>query len=245
MRSTMTPGVAAQLEDDVLLAGARLHAPADRRAAGEGQQLEPLVGDHPVTQLAAHGQDAHGARRQARLGHDLGHGEHRERVLGGRLEDDGAAGRDGRRQLVGGQVEREVEGADAGHRPDREAPREAEPTTRRGHQVERDRLADHALRLLGAEPEGQDRPIDLDQGVPDGLAGLQSDGPPELLAPGPDARADLAQHTPALVGRQAPGLCEGRDRGIDSLLVLLRRGVVGAARRGIGMGWVADLQDVR
>ena len=37
-------GVAAELEDDLLLAGPLLHPPADRRAAGERQQLEALVG---------------------------------------------------------------------------------------------------------------------------------------------------------------------------------------------------------
>ena len=46
-------GVAAELEHDLLLAGPLLHPPADRRRAREGQELEPLVGDHPVAQLAA------------------------------------------------------------------------------------------------------------------------------------------------------------------------------------------------
>src|SRR5690242_21284421 len=42
-------GVAAELEDDLLLARALLHPPADRRAAGERQELEPLIADHPIT----------------------------------------------------------------------------------------------------------------------------------------------------------------------------------------------------
>ena len=50
-------GVAAELEDDALLAGALLHPPADRRRAGEGQQLEARVGDHPIAELAGHRQD--------------------------------------------------------------------------------------------------------------------------------------------------------------------------------------------
>ena len=52
-----------------------------------------------------------------------------------------------------------------------------------GHQVERHRLAVHALRLLGAEPEREHRAVDLDQRVPDGLARLEADDPPDLLAP--------------------------------------------------------------
>ena len=50
-------GVAAELEDDLLLAGPVLHPPADRRRPGEGQQLEARVRDHPVAELAGHRQD--------------------------------------------------------------------------------------------------------------------------------------------------------------------------------------------
>src|SRR6185436_13004275 len=60
-------GVAAELEDDLLLAGALLHPPADRRAAGEAEQLEAVVADHLVAELAAHRQDADAAGRRARL----------------------------------------------------------------------------------------------------------------------------------------------------------------------------------
>ena len=49
------------------------------------------------------------------------------------------------------------------------------------------------------------RPVDLDQGVPDRLAGLEGDEPAELLAPRRDARADLAQDAAALVGGQRRG----------------------------------------
>ena len=43
-----------------------------------------------------------------------------------------------------------------------------------GHQVERDRLADHPLGLLGAEPEGHDGPVDLDERIADRFAGLEA-----------------------------------------------------------------------
>src|SRR3972149_6371970 len=39
-------GVAAELQDDLLLAGPLLHAPADGRAAGKRQDLEANVGHH-------------------------------------------------------------------------------------------------------------------------------------------------------------------------------------------------------
>ena len=74
------------------------------------------------------------------------------------------------RDLVGGQVEREVERADARDGPDREAPGDPEAVLGRRVEVERDGLAGHPLRLLRAEAEGQDGAVDLDQGVADGLA---------------------------------------------------------------------------
>ena len=119
---------------------------------------------------------------------DLGHGQHRERVLGRRLEDDRVARRDRRGELVGGQVEREVERADRRDRADREASGDPDPVLRRRQQVERDDLAGHPFGLLGAEPEGQHRPVDLDQRVADRLAGLERDEPAELLAPGARCR---------------------------------------------------------
>ena len=67
-----------------------------------------------------------------------------------------------------------LNGLIAGDGPDREPPGDADPALRGGHQVERDDLAGHPLRLFGAEAEGEDRAVDLDQGVADRLAGLES-----------------------------------------------------------------------
>ena len=116
---------------------------------------------------------------------------------------------------------------------------------RRGHQVERDGLAGHPLRLLGAEAEGEHGAVDLDQRVADGLAGLERDrsgasSSRRSLMPALISRRMRA----ALVGRQAARLLERRDRGLDGLLVLLGRGVVGGAGGLIGMGRVGDLEHV-
>ena len=98
-----------------------------------------------------------------------------------------------------------LNGLMAGDRADREATRDADPVLGRGHQVERDELAGHPLGLLGPETEGQRRPVHLDEGVADGLARLERDQPAEFLAPGLDARADLAQDPATLVGGQRAG----------------------------------------
>ena len=114
----------------------------------------------------------------------------------------------------------------------------------RGQQVERDQLAGHPLGLFRAEPEGQRRAIDLDQGVADRLARLQRDEPADLLATGSQPGADLAQDPAAFVGRQVTRHLEGRDCGLDRLLVLGLGGVVGAPGGGRRIGRVLDDEDV-
>src|SRR3990172_898777 len=109
-RSAATP--AADLEDDPLLARPLLHPPADRGAAGEGEDLEAVVGDHQVAELPAHRQDADPALRDAGRVDDLGDRQHRQGVLRGRLEDDRAARGDRWRGLVSREVEGEGERAD-------------------------------------------------------------------------------------------------------------------------------------
>ena len=232
--STIAPALPPSSRTTFFLPARSFIRQPDGRAAGEGEELEPVVGDHPVAELAGHRQDAHGARREPDAVDDLRDGQHRERVLRRRLEDDRAARGDRRRDLVGGEVEREVERADARDRADREAAGDADPALRRGHQIERDHLAVHPLGLLGAEPERQRRPIDLDERVADGLAGLEAQDPPELLAPGLDAVADLAQRAAPLVGRQHSRVLEGRHGSLDGLLVLRLGGVV---RRARGRAW--------
>ena len=66
------PGVAAELERDALAAGPSLERPADRRAAGEGQQADALVLDERRGVGRAAGDHAEGALREAGLLHDGG-----------------------------------------------------------------------------------------------------------------------------------------------------------------------------
>ena len=148
------------------------------------------------------------------------------------------------RELVGGQVEREVERADGRDRADREAPGDADAILRRRHQVERDELAGHPLRLLGPEAEGQRRPVHLDQRVADRLARLEGDQSAELLAAGLDAGADLAQDPAAFVGGQVAGHLEGGHGRRDGLLVLRLGRVVGRAGGRAGIGRIVDDEDV-
>ena len=60
------PGVAAELEHDLLHAGTPLHFPADVGRAGEGEELEARILDQSVAHLAVHRHDADSALRARR-----------------------------------------------------------------------------------------------------------------------------------------------------------------------------------
>jgi hypothetical protein len=88
------PGIAAELEHDALLARPCLHRPANGGRAGERQHGEAIVGDETIAERPTHREDAHRSSGRPGLLDNLGHGQHRERILGGRLEDDRAPGGD-------------------------------------------------------------------------------------------------------------------------------------------------------
>jgi hypothetical protein len=117
-------GVAAQLEHDLLLAGAGLEVPAHLRRAGEAQQLEAVVGGEEARPVAALADDERSHRSQARG-----------------LEHEGAARRDRRRHLVGSEVEGEVERRDERARADRHALPHPRVSVRPRTDVQRHHLA--------------------------------------------------------------------------------------------------------
>ena len=80
----------------------------------------PTVEPLPVTTCS------HSGGQAAVVDQQLGEGDAAERRLAGRLQHHRAAGGDGRRQLVGHEVEREVERADRADDADRHPQREAE-----------------------------------------------------------------------------------------------------------------------
>ena len=177
---------------------------------------------------------------------DLRDREHHERVLGRRLEHDRVARGDRRRDLVRGEVEREVERADAGDRADREAagdPRRGPWTTA----MRSSGMTSPYWRSASSAPSRKVR-LARSTSVSASRIGLPASAAisaPELLAPGLDAGAHLAQDPAALVGGHDPGDLERLDRGLDGLLVLR----LGREVRGPGElarpGRVLDLEQRR
>ena len=104
-----------ELELHALPRRAPREVPADPGRAGERDELHALVLDERVADLGRRaGDDVQPPGREPGLLEELGEEERRERRRGRGLEHDRAAGGERRRDLVGDEVEREVERADRG-----------------------------------------------------------------------------------------------------------------------------------
>jgi hypothetical protein len=100
----------SELEVDPLPRSALPDPPSDRRRARERDQLDPLVLDEHIADLAGGAtDDVEPAGRQAGLGLELREQECRERGDRRGLEDDGAPGCERRGELVRDEVEGKVE----------------------------------------------------------------------------------------------------------------------------------------
>ena len=189
--------VVAQLEPDPLARRPGPDAPADVGRAGERDQGDVGVVDEGVADRAAAAGDDAAAARRGRP-HSSMSSSARAMAENGvwlrRLEHDRAAGGDRRRQLVGDEVEREVERADRADHADRHPQREAELALARRGGVERDHLAGQRAGLGGGELERADGALGLDPGRLDRLGRLGGDDAGELLA---------------ALGEQPGGACRG------------------------------------
>ena len=213
--------VAAQLQGAVL-ARHRLHdRVADGAGAGEGDHRQPLVLDQGGHLVVGHGQHGPGAGREVRLGQQLAQDQGRDRGGRSRLQDDRGADGDGRGDLVGAQVEREVEGRDAEDRAAREAPGQSEAAGATGVGVQPLGLAAvEAAGLLGGEPEDGDGAAHLAAGPLDGLAVLGGDQLGDLLGALGEAAYDVVEGGGPYVRRGRGELLAHGVRGGDGLLDL-------------------------
>src|SRR5437762_1923793 len=119
-------------------------------AAGEGDLPHPAVGHQQVPDLTAGtGERVEPLGWQPRLQQDLRQPERRQRRVGRGLEHDRVTAREGGPHLVADEVEREVERADRHDDTARDPDRHAELAAAVRGPIEGDRLAVHALGLLG------------------------------------------------------------------------------------------------
>ena len=156
--------------------------------------------------------DLQHAGRQAGLGEQFGEAERRERRGGRRLEHDGVAAGQRRRDLVRHQVEREVERRDGGDHAARLADGPAEAVLAAGVGVHLHQVAGGALGLLGGPAEGGGAAPRLDARVLERLAALGRDEARDLLGVLLDEVGRALEDLRALPGRR-PAVPLGRRHG--------------------------------
>ena len=151
----------------------RAQLPADPGAADEAEEADARVGHQPLAQLAAlDHQRLAPPVRQAGLVQERSEAQTGQRRIGGRLDDDRAAGRDGGSDLVHDQVERVVEGAHRHHHPDRLVLGEGDPARRGAVEAHRHDVAGFRAQQLGAMQHAIDGARHLDPGIDQRLAAL-------------------------------------------------------------------------
>ena len=211
--------VVAELEAHLLARGPRPDAPPDVGGAGEGDHRDVRVVDERVADGGtAPGHDVQMTRGQVALvEQELGERDRRQRGLARGLEHHGAAGRDGGRELVRHQVQREVERADGAHHADRHPQRERELSFADVGRVHRDHLAGQAPGLDRGERERGHRAPRLDARGLDRLCGFLGDDARERLHAVREEPRGAVEDLGAPPRRQR-SVAAGRGRGGDGSL---------------------------
>ena len=169
------------------------------------------------TSLPGPGIDVQPAVGHAGLGQDLGQLQRRDRRLPGRLQDHRVAGRERGAELVGDEVEREVEGADRADDPVGHAHHDAELARagRRRRPSAPSRRS--ACGLDGGEGQGVDAAARLDLRGLHRLAGLGGDRQRQVVDPLGDQARGAVERRGALVTGELVGV-EGFVGGVDGAL---------------------------
>ena len=183
-----------------------------------------MLDDRVADLGAGAGDDAEPALGQARLEQDLGQLERRDRRLPGGLEDDRVAGGDRRPELVGDEVEREVEGADRADHAVGDPQHHAELAGAGRGGLHRHRAAGQLARLDRGEGEGLDAAAGLDGRRLQRLAGLGGDRQRQVLGPlGGELGGAVEHRGPLVLGEVAglEGLLRRADGAVDERRVAL------------------------
>lgn len=215
VRADHEGGVAAQLHGDVddVRGGLLQEHLAGGGGAGEGELADPFVAEPGRDDLggAVGGQDVQQAFGQAGFGEQRGDREGGERGLRSGLEQDGAAGREGRGDLAGGHGGREVPGGDEGGDADGVLAYDVAVAAGRGV-PEGGADADG---LLGEPAEELGGVADLGRRVPVRLAVLQDDEPGESVGVLAHQREGVVQDLRTATGRCRTPADRCRVRGVD------------------------------
>ena len=233
--------VAAELEGDLLeqASGEGPDAPAGRRGPGERDHVHVRVGDQGLAHVRPADDDLQQPLREAGLAEDGGEdGAAADGRLRVRLQDDGVAQGERRRDDAHAEDARRVPRGDGADDPDRHAPHHREAVGLRGRQQRPVRLGGHRrgvqqllhrevllvvhLVAVGAGLALRPRPELRPMGLVDG-GGAAQDGGPLLvvrLRPRGLGRSGRCRCPGDVVGRR---LAEGREQDAGGRLALLDR----------------------
>ena len=167
--------IAAQLQNDRLLACLCFQSPANAGRASKGEQFQPLILSEQIRSVTASRQDRKSALWQnIALGQNLAHNDRAQRCLGSWLHDKGTAHRNRGRNLVCSQIKRKVEGRNKTARPDRHTLPHAHIALGARRNIKRLDLAIIAGRFLCCDLERVDQSVNLALGILDRLARLDT-----------------------------------------------------------------------
>ena len=172
---------------------ARIDVLGDRRRADEADRLDVGIVEDGVDRLLVAVDDVENAGRAARFDEQFAEAHRHAGVALGRLEDEGVAAGDGRRELPQRDHRREIERRDAGDDAERLA-----------HRIDVDagagavgELALHQMRRAERHFEHFDAALDVALGVDQRLAVLAGEDLGELVDVPADQLVELHQHARA------------------------------------------------
>ena len=216
--------IAAQLGVEGLhvLGGDAAEGDAGLDAAGECYQVDAVSGGEERADACAVAGDHLMCRwRQTAVFEDAGQAQQRQRTIAGRLADDRVAGTERRRDLVGVQLDRVVEGGDGSYHADGLADGDGHVPFRARHGVHGNLAAEEPLGLLAEAADDAGRRIHLLARLADGLAVLLGEHTRDVVALRHQSiRAGDEDAGPLMSGhpRHGPPTVLGRGHGASHVL---------------------------
>ena len=206
--------VAAEFEDHALTVGQRLQVPSYLVGAGEGEHGKARVGgEHRADDMGISRREYRERfARPAGSGNHFGQQQCGERCLLRWFQDDRAPRCESRRNLVGDEVQRKVEGRDRRDRAGGEPLGKSDSPSRRRVQIEREDIPSGPPRLFGSKREDEQRSIDLEARIAEGLPRFIDDTARELFPPRRDSVVDCPQDVVTFGSRKCAGMGERARR---------------------------------
>ena len=189
------------------------------------------------------GEDGERFLRPSGFENDFAQRERGEGGLRRGLEDERAAGGDGRRNFVRDEIERKVEGRDGEDGADGKALDQSPAAFVAFGQVERNGFAAEACGFFRGGLEGEHGAIDFGTGEAHGLAGFGDDELREALLLFDERGGDVFEDFAALPARQGAGAAQAGDGVVHGLAGVGAGGDGDAADEAL-VPWRADFERI-